>query len=479
MYIDERKEKVTQGEDRYEKKVINDLLKEFSKKDPIHPEEAKVTAAKKRERVITFEEVKSLSTSEKKNLIADPSVRFASADKVIPKHTRQVSATPVSWKHREFSAPSQKPAAEAIPEKTRKSKKQHKALHRNDTIDLVPDTEMNYSVGAANFIHRVDTEVDLSLGGSRFCCRSLTDISFDSDYMSEGKDSFALENYCIKAQLEDNAEDMKDCYKLVIDTENELRLFDGFTVVPRRGGSWRFAFAGRSIPRRGSAGEDAFYVTARSLGVADGVSGWYQYGLDSSEFSKQLMDNCMRHVMHQAGNSFSTHIDLMTVLAESYAQTHPIGSSTATLVAINDDALHGLNLGDSGFVCFTKRGEDYVCHGVTKERQHNFNTPFQLSNIPNEEDIKELRKSLPESDLRQLINTIARHDMCQDPPSSADRYILDLHEDDIVILGTDGSLSVTLGFFDNLFKNEIKEVVREVTRGIPNPDAATAKVHLR
>eukprot|EP00826_Nyctotherus_ovalis_P053300 TRINITY_DN6903_c0_g1_i11.p1 TRINITY_DN6903_c0_g1~~TRINITY_DN6903_c0_g1_i11.p1 ORF type:complete len:448 (-),score=39.58 TRINITY_DN6903_c0_g1_i11:286-1629(-) len=415
--------------------------------------EVKVAPAKKKERVITFEEVKSLSTSTKKNLAADPSVRFTSTDKVTPKHTRQVSTTPGSRKHRELSAPSEKPAIEAIPGKTRKPKKQHKATQHNVTINLVPDTEMNYSVGAVNFIHKVDTEVDLSFEGSRYYCRSLTDISFDSDCMSEGRDSFALENYCIKAQLEDNAEDIKDCYKRVVETENELKLFERFTVVPKKGGSWRFAFAGRSIPRRGSAGEDAFYATTRSLGVADGVSGWYQYGLDSSEFSKQLMSNCKRHAMHQAGSSFSTHIDLMTVLAESYAETHPIGSSTATLVAINDDALHGLNLGDSGFICFTKRGENYVCHGVTKERQHNFNTPFQLSNIPNEEDIKELRKSLPESDLKQLINTIARHDMCQDPPSSADRYILDLHEDDIVILGTDGSLSVT----PRLFRQPVQE----------------------
>lgn len=37
---------------------------------------------------------------------------------------------------------------------------------------------------------------------------------------------------------------------------------------------------------------------------------------------------------------------------------------------------------------------------------------------------------------------------------------------------------VTIGFFDNLFKNDIKEIVREVTHGVKNPDSSTAKVKL-
>lgn len=38
--------------------------------------------------------------------------------------------------------------------------------------------------------------------------------------------------------------------------------------------------------------EDAFFVTDRGFGVADGVSGWNDYGFTSSLFSTQLMDNC-------------------------------------------------------------------------------------------------------------------------------------------------------------------------------------------
>ena len=38
--------------------------------------------------------------------------------------------------------------------------------------------------------------------------------------------------------------------------------------------------------------EDAYFVSERSFGVADGVSGWADFGFSSSEFSNQLMRNC-------------------------------------------------------------------------------------------------------------------------------------------------------------------------------------------
>lgn len=35
--------------------------------------------------------------------------------------------------------------------------------------------------------------------------------------------------------------------------------------------------------------EDAYFITERGFGVADGVSGWNDYGFSSSAFSSQLM----------------------------------------------------------------------------------------------------------------------------------------------------------------------------------------------
>lgn len=39
---------------------------------------------------------------------------------------------------------------------------------------------------------------------------------------------------------------------------------------------------------------DAFFSSKLGLGVADGVGGWFQYGIDPSLFSQQLMNECKR-----------------------------------------------------------------------------------------------------------------------------------------------------------------------------------------
>lgn len=42
--------------------------------------------------------------------------------------------------------------------------------------------------------------------------------------------------------------------------------------------------------------EDAYFVTERGFGVADGVSGWNDYGFSSSLFATTLMDNCKTEI---------------------------------------------------------------------------------------------------------------------------------------------------------------------------------------
>lgn len=50
--------------------------------------------------------------------------------------------------------------------------------------------------------------------------------------------------------------------------------------------------AGFSIGKQINNCEDAFFVSEKGFGVADGVSGWNDYGFSSHEFSSQLMDHC-------------------------------------------------------------------------------------------------------------------------------------------------------------------------------------------
>ena len=54
--------------------------------------------------------------------------------------------------------------------------------------------------------------------------------------------------------------------------------------------------AGYSIGKQPDNCEDAFFVSERGFGVADGVSGWNDFGFSSHAFSTQLMYHCQEEV---------------------------------------------------------------------------------------------------------------------------------------------------------------------------------------
>ena len=342
-------------------------------------------------------------------------------------------------------------------EKKPKTKQSHKPeVHekRGETVDWCvvedpPEEVGNASVGSVNFMHKIDTEVDLHSVYERNRCLSVADVSIDTDSTPEetSKEDLGAANPIPESKAEDispkpstEAEAEKNELLFLPSPTTEIMPVTMLEERKSTGAkkSFKFLLGANSVPRRGTKGEDAYFIHSRALGVADGVSGWYQYGIDSAAFSKQLMTSCEKSILTQLKDPSKPPLEPMIALTESYGKVTAVGSSTATLVVINEDILHGLNLGDSGFVCFTKKGGEYISHGVSKEKQHNFNTPFQLSKLPSGAYIEELRKKVPESDIKQLLQTMERNDMCNDPPSSADRYAMQLHEDDIVILGTDG-----------------------------------------
>ena len=51
----------------------------------------------------------------------------------------------------------------------------------------------------------------------------------------------------------------------------------------------RIICAGHTRGKTAENCEDAFYISGRSFGVADGVSGWNDFGFSSQEFATQLM----------------------------------------------------------------------------------------------------------------------------------------------------------------------------------------------
>ncbi|KAF2987597.1 hypothetical protein EK904_013270 [Melospiza melodia maxima] len=118
-------------------------------------------------------------------------------------------------------------------------------------------------------------------------------------------------------------------------------------------------------------------------GVADGVGGWRDYGVDPSQFSGTLMRTCER-LVKEGRFVPSNPVGILTAgYCELLQNKVPLlGSSTACIVVLDRSShrLHTANLGDSGFLVV--RGGEVVHR--SDEQQHYFNTPFQLSIAPPE-----------------------------------------------------------------------------------------------
>eukprot|EP00667_Euglena_gracilis_P020716 EG_transcript_22468 len=192
---------------------------------------------------------------------------------------------------------------------------------------------------------------------------------------------------------------------------------------------------GRTVPQpwRGpeysemDCGEDAFLVTERVLGVADGVGSWRKKGVDPSIFSNRLLENAKAWVEKQ-GN-----LDPVFIMQKAYAQICKnrevkAGSSTAVIASLmdSDGGLKVANLGDSGLMVV--RDEQCVFH--MPETVWRFNTPYQLT-------------APPSSWGSQAYG---------DQPDQAAVSSVQLQEGDLVVMGSDG-------LFDNLFPTEIAQIV--------------------
>ena len=64
------------------------------------------------------------------------------------------------------------------------------------------------------------------------------------------------------------------------------------TVVP----SLEIVSGAYTIGKTPTANEDAYFISERSIGVADGVSGWVDFGFSSRAFSNQLMVACRAEI---------------------------------------------------------------------------------------------------------------------------------------------------------------------------------------
>ncbi|KAF2270672.1 5-azacytidine resistance protein-like protein azr1 [Lojkania enalia] len=142
--------------------------------------------------------------------------------------------------------------------------------------------------------------------------------------------------------------------------------------------------------KRPRSGQDAFFWSqvgtthTTAFGVADGVGGWVESGVDPADFSHGLCEYmaCAARSWTHHGKMGSLHPrDLLQVAYDEVTTDQSIvgGGSTACLaVAEPDGNLEVANLGDSGFMHL---GLNAVRH-FTQPQTHAFNTPYQLSKTP-------------------------------------------------------------------------------------------------
>lgn len=202
----------------------------------------------------------------------------------------------------------------------------------------------------------------------------------------------------------------------------------------------------RSKRARPESGQDAFFVTrlndtgAVALGVADGVGGWMDSGVDPADFSHGFCD-----YMAAAAYAYPAHSQqpltarkLMQAGYEAICAdpTVPAGGSTA-VVSLLDPAgtLEVANLGDSGYIHLRLN----AVHGHSEPQIHAFNTPFQLSVIP-----PEILRRMQAFGGSQLA----------DMPSDAEVSRHSLRHGDVIVFATDG-------VWDNLFNQDILRIVSE------------------
>jgi len=208
------------------------------------------------------------------------------------------------------------------------------------------------------------------------------------------------------------------------------------SLPPESGPKLRIETGAHMIPnptKQNKQGEDAYFIASdgKSFGVADGVGGWILSGVDSGKYSRLLM---------QMSEFFaeSKKLDLhpKQMLWAAYKQTQEQGSSTACILKLKHDQLHGTNVGDSGFMVV--RGSDVSFQ--SPHQQHSFNFPFQLG------------RQEPQ--------------MASETPARAQVFQVTLEPGDIVIAGSDG-------LFDNVFPEESAALVRHArSRGEPAAAAA-------
>ena len=216
----------------------------------------------------------------------------------------------------------------------------------------------------------------------------------------------------------------------------ELKALLGLSIRPSIKIKYGFKGSSKILPHHN---EDAVFLSSNTLGVADGVGSWRQVGINSRLFAEQLLYGC-RDILEDLDSNSSTAsntppyspkkipMPLKLVAKESLQNVFDPGSSTLLLAYLSKKKLRVLNLGDSGLVVIRMTDEEPLVHLKTSPQQHCFNTPYQLSKDPS--------------------NQLKLHF------EEGEEYEVQVQRGDLVMAGTDG-------LWDNLFTEEILDIVKK------------------
>ncbi|KAM7251963.1 hypothetical protein ACFE04_023846 [Oxalis oulophora] len=183
-----------------------------------------------------------------------------------------------------------------------------------------------------------------------------------------------------------------------------------------------------------TGGEDAHFICVdeQAIGVADGVGGWADVGVNAGLFAQELMSHSVAAIKEEPEGSISP----ARVLEKAHSKMKAKGSSTACIIVLGEKGIHAINLGDSGFM-IVRDGSSVFQSPV---QQHGFNFTYQL-------------ESGYEGDL----------------PSSGQVFTIPVIPGDVIVAGTDG-------LFDNLYHNEVTAVVVDAVREGLAPQATAQKI---
>ncbi|CEJ90149.1 Putative 5-azacytidine resistance protein azr1 [[Torrubiella] hemipterigena] len=201
----------------------------------------------------------------------------------------------------------------------------------------------------------------------------------------------------------------------------------------------------RKRSSRPDSGHDAFFVSrvndsgAVAFGVADGVGGWVDSGVDPADFSHGFCDYMAAAAYEHKGSTALTARSLMQAGYDAVCNDKSLsagGSTACVAVASPDGVLDVANLGDSGFIQMRLN----AVNTYSEPQTHAFNTPYQLSIVP--PSVAARMAAFGGTQLSDL-------------PRDADVTHHNLRHGDILMFATDG-------VFDNLFHHDILRIVSRV-----------------